>query len=132
MATTFSEIELVVVIFYVENLQMVFYLCYVYDIKYKNKGDSGTMNKTELVAAMAAKGELTQKDAAKALDAFTATVAEALKNGDKIQLIGFGTFEAVEKPAKEGINPLTKEKITIPARKAPKLKFGKALKDALN
>ena len=90
------------------------------------------MNKTELVAAMAEKTELSKKDAEKALKAFTETVAEQLKNGDKIQLVGFGTFEVAEREAREGRNPRTGETMTIAASKSPKFKAGKALKDSLN
>ena len=90
------------------------------------------MNKTELVAAIAEKAELSKKDAEKALKAFTETVAEQLKNGDKIQLVGFGTFEVSERPAREGRNPRTGETMTIAATKTPKFKVGKALKDMLN
>ena len=87
------------------------------------------MNKTELVAAIAEKAELSKKDAEKALKAFTETVAETLQNGDKVQLIGFGTFEVAERTGK---NPQTKEEIQIPASKAPKFKAGRALKDTVN
>ena len=90
------------------------------------------MNKTELVAAIAEKAELSKKDAEKALKAFTETVAEQLKNGDKIQLVGFGTFEVSERPEREGRNPQTGETMKIAACKAPKFKAGKALKDAVN
>ena len=90
------------------------------------------MNKTELVAAMAEKTELSKKDAEKALKAFTETVAEQLKNGYKIQLVGFGTFEVAEREAREGRNPRTGETMTIAASKSPKFKAGKALKDSLN
>ena len=90
------------------------------------------MNKTELVAAIAEKAELSKKDAEKALKAFTETVAEQLKNGDKIQLVGFGTFEVSERAAREGRNPQTGETMKIAACKAPKFKAGKALKDAIN
>ena len=90
------------------------------------------MNKTELVAAMAAKSELTKKDSEKALKAFTEVVAEQLKKGEKIQLVGFGTFEVSERAARVGRNPQTKQEIKIPASKAPKFKAGKALKDSLN
>ena len=88
------------------------------------------MNKTELVAAIAEKSELSKKDSEKALKAFIDTVTEELKKGEKIQLVGFGTFEVQHRAAREGRNPLTKE--TIPASKAPKFKAGKALKDAVN
>ena len=90
------------------------------------------MNKTELVAAMAEKAELSKKDAEKALKAFTDVVAEELKNGEKIQLVGFGTFEVTERKAREGRNPQTGEVMPIAASKAPKFKAGKALKDMLN
>jgi DNA-binding protein HU-beta len=90
------------------------------------------MNKTELVAAIADKSELSKKDAEKALKAFTDVVAEELKKGEKIQLVGFGTFEVSERAAREGRNPRTNETMTIPASKAPKFKAGKALKDMVN
>lgn len=90
------------------------------------------MNKTELVAAMAEKSELSKKDSEKALKAFIDVVSEELQNGGKIQLVGFGTFEVVERAAREGRNPLTGDKMQIEASKAPKFKAGKALKDAVN
>ena len=90
------------------------------------------MNKTELVAAMAEQAGISKKDAEKALKAFTDVVADELKNGGKVHLVGFGTFEAVQKEGREGINPLTKKPMSIPAYKAPKFKAGKALKDMLN
>jgi len=90
------------------------------------------MNKTELIAAMADQAGLSKKDAEKALKAFTDVVADELKKGGKVQLVGFGTFEVSERAAREGRNPQTKETITIPASKAPRFKAGKALKDALN
>ncbi|MBQ8663087.1 MAG: HU family DNA-binding protein [Eubacterium sp.] len=90
------------------------------------------MNKTELVAAMAEKAGLSKKDAEAALAAFTATVADALKAGDKIQLVGFGTFEVSERAARTGRNPQTGAEMVIAASKAPKFKAGKALKDAIN
>ena len=90
------------------------------------------MNKTELVAAMAEKSELTKKDAEKALSAFLETVEDALKKGDKVQLVGFGTFEVKNRAARTGINPQTKKPVKIKASKAPSFKAGKALKDALN
>ena len=90
------------------------------------------MNKTELIAAMVEKSELTKKDAGAALDAFTAAVEDALKAGDKVQLVGFGTFEVKNRPARTGINPQTKKPVKIAASKAPAFKAGKALKDALN
>ena len=90
------------------------------------------MNKTELVAAMAEKTELSKKDAEKALKAFTDVVAEELTKGEKIQLVGFGTFEVVERQEREGRNPKTGKSMKIPASKAPKFKAGKALKDVVN
>ncbi len=86
------------------------------------------MNKTELVAAMADKTELSKKDAEAALKAFTDVVAEELKKGDKIQLVGFGTFEVSERAERTGRNPQTGKEMVIPASKAPKFKAGKALK----
>lgn len=90
------------------------------------------MNKTELVAAIAEKTELSKKDAEKALKAFTDVVAEELKKGEKIQLVGFGTFEVAERPARTGRNPMTGKTIEIAASKSPKFKAGKALKDSIN
>ncbi|MGN0482849.1 MAG: HU family DNA-binding protein [Lachnospiraceae bacterium] len=90
------------------------------------------MNKAELVAAIADKTELSKKDAEKALVAFTEVVEEELKKGEKIQLVGFGTFEVSERAARTGRNPQTGKEMTIPASKAPKFKPGKALKDSLN
>lgn len=90
------------------------------------------MNKNELIAAIAEKSELTKKDAGVALDAFVETVTEALKQGDKVQLVGFGSFEVKARAARTGINPQTKQPVKIAASKAPAFKAGKALKDALN
>ncbi|MDD7267304.1 MAG: HU family DNA-binding protein [Lachnospiraceae bacterium] len=90
------------------------------------------MNKTELVAAMAEKAGLSKKDAEGALKAFTEVVADELKKGEKIQLVGFGTFEVASREAREGRNPKTGETMTIAASKSPKFKAGKALKDSLN
>ena len=90
------------------------------------------MNKTELIAAMAEKTELTKKDAERALKAFVDVVTDELKQGEKVQLVGFGTFEVADRPARQGINPKTKATITIPASKAPKFKAGKALKETVN
>ena len=90
------------------------------------------MNKTELVAAIAEKSGLTKKDAEKALAAFTESVEDALKKGDKVQLVGFGTFEVKNRAARTGINPQTKKPVKIAASKAPAFKAGKAFKDALN
>ena len=90
------------------------------------------MNKTELVAAIAEKTELSKKDAEKALKAFTDVVAEELEKGEKIQLVGFGTFEVAERPEREGRNPSTGKAMKIAASKSPKFKAGKALKDTVN
>lgn len=90
------------------------------------------MNKTELVAAIAEQTELSKKDAEKALKAFTDIVADELKKGEKVQLVGFGTFEVSERAAREGRNPQSGEAMTIAASKAPKFKAGKALKDMIN
>ena len=90
------------------------------------------MNKTELIAAVAEKAEISKKDAEKAVKAFTDVVSEELVNGGKIQLVGFGTFEVSERPAREGRNPRTGETMTSPATKTPKFKAGKALKDMVN
>ena len=90
------------------------------------------MNKTELVAAIAEKTELSKKDAEKALKAFTDVGAEELKKGEKIQLVGFGTFEVAERPEREGRNPSTGKAMKIAASKSPKFKAGKALKDTVN
>ena len=90
------------------------------------------MNKTELVAAMADAAEISKKDAEKALKAFTDVVADELKKGGKVQLVGFGTFEVSERAAREGRNPQTGEAMKIAASKSPKFKAGKALKDMMN
>lgn len=90
------------------------------------------MNKTELIAAVAEKAELSKKDAEKAIKAFTDVVSDELVKGEKIQLVGFGTFEVSERAAREGRNPQTGETMTIAASKAPKFKAGKALKDMIN
>ncbi len=90
------------------------------------------MNKSELVAAMAAKSGLSKKDSEKALAAFVDAVMDALKKGDKVSLVGFGTFDVRERAARTGLNPRTKEPIEIHASKAPAFKAGKAFKDALN
>ncbi|MGN1319657.1 MAG: HU family DNA-binding protein [Acutalibacteraceae bacterium] len=89
------------------------------------------MNKTELVASVAEKAGLSKKDAEKAVAAVIDSVVDTLKAGDKVQLVGFGTFEVKERAARTGINPLTKEKINIAASKTPAFKAGKALKDAI-
>ena len=90
------------------------------------------MNKTELIAAVAERAELSKKDAEKAVKAFTDVVAEELVKGEKIQLVGFGTFEVAERAAREGRNPKTGNAMPIPASKTPKFKAGKALKDEVN
>ncbi|CDE42318.1 histone family protein DNA-binding protein [Clostridium sp. CAG:411] len=90
------------------------------------------MNKAELVAAIAEKTELSKKDSEKALKAFIDVVTEELTKGEKIQLVGFGTFEVAERAAREGRNPQTGATMNIPASKAPKFKAGKALKDTIN
>ena len=90
------------------------------------------MNKTEFIAAVAEKAEISKKDSEKALKAFVDVVTEQLKAGDKVQLVGFGTFEVSERAAREGRNPQTGETMKIAASVAPKFKPGKALKDAMN
>ena len=90
------------------------------------------MNKAELVAAIAAKTELSKKDSEKALKAFIDVVSEELKKGEKVQLVGFGTFEVAKRAAREGRNPQTGKSMKIAASKAPKFKAGKALKDEIN
>ncbi|SMO42343.1 HU family DNA-binding protein [Melghirimyces algeriensis] len=90
------------------------------------------MNKTELIAQVAEKTEMTKKDATQAVDAVFDTISEALKAGDKVQLIGFGNFEVRERAARKGRNPQTGKEIDIPASKVPAFKPGKALKDDVN
>ncbi len=90
------------------------------------------MNKSELIAAMAAKTGETKKDAEAALNAFVSVVTESLVKGDKVQLVGFGSFEVRKRAARKGRNPQTKEEIKIPASKAPVFKAGKALKELVN
>jgi len=89
------------------------------------------MNKAELISAMAAKANLSKKDTEKALNAFIDQVVETLKKGEKIQLVGFGSFEVRTRAARKGRNPQTKKEIIIPASKLPAFKAGKALKDAI-
>jgi DNA-binding protein HU-beta len=89
------------------------------------------MNKTELVAAIAEKTDLSKADSERALKAFIETVEKALKKGDKVQLVGFGTFEVKKTAARTGHNPRTGEKLKIKASKTPKFKAGKAFKDAV-
>ncbi len=90
------------------------------------------MNKTELIAAMAENAGLSKKDTEAALKAFVEVVGDALKNDDKVQVVGFGTFEVSERGERVGRNPKTGETMTIKASKSPKFKAGKALKDSLN
>ena len=90
------------------------------------------MNKTELVAAVAAKAEISKKDAEAAVAATFDAITAALADGDKVALVGFGTFAVKERAARQGVNPRTGEKVTIAAAKAPAFKAGKALKDAVN
>ncbi len=90
------------------------------------------MNKTELIAAIAEKAELSKKDSEKALKAFVDVITEELKKEHKVQLVGFGTFEVSSRAAREGRNPQTGKTMKIEACKAPKFKAGKALKDAVN
>jgi DNA-binding protein HU-beta len=90
------------------------------------------MNKGELIKAMAAKAGFTVKDATIAYEALVEVATEALKNGEKIQLVGLGTIEVKDVPAKEAINPKTKEKVAVAACKKPVMKFGKAYKDLFN
>ena len=90
------------------------------------------MNKTELVAAIAEKADLSKKDSEKALKAFVDVVTAQLKADQKVQLVGFGTFEISKRAAREGRNPQTGETMEIKASKTPKFKAGKALKDMMN
>ena len=90
------------------------------------------MNKTELIAAVAEKSELSKKDAEKAVNAVVNTIVEALKADEKVSVVGFGSFEAKTRPARKGHNPLTGKEIEIEASKAASFKAGKALKEALN
>ena len=90
------------------------------------------MNKTELIAAVAEKSGLSKKDAAAAVESVIATVSDSLVKGEKVQLVGFGTFEVKERAARTGKNPQTGAVVEIPASKTPAFKAGKALKDAVN
>jgi DNA-binding protein HU-beta len=90
------------------------------------------MNKSELVNAISAGAGLTKADAKKALDVTLGAIADALKSGDKVALLGFGNFAVTERPAREGINPATMQKIQIPAKKVVKFKAGAELADGLN
>ncbi len=110
-------------------LPYVLYNC-VIPAKNTIRGEN-TMNKTELIAAMAEASGLSKKDCDAALAAFITTVETALKSGEKVQLIGFGSFEVKERAARTGRNPRTKETVEIPASKAPVFKAGQAFKDAI-
>lgn len=90
------------------------------------------MNKTDLIASVAQKCSISKKDAEKSVNAFITTVVESLKSGEKVQIVGFGVFEARNRPARKGHNPMTGAEIDIPASVAPVFKAGKAFKDALN
>ena len=90
------------------------------------------MNKTELVSAVAEKANLTKKESERVINALFASIEEALSKGDKVQLVGFGTFEVRDREARKGRNPQTGEEIEIPATKVPAFKAGKALKDAVS
>ena len=90
------------------------------------------MNKSDLIAAIAAKTGDTKKNAEASVNAFVEVVTKALVKGDKVQLVGFGSFEVIKRAARKGRNPQTKEEIKIPASKAPVFKAGKALKDVVN
>ncbi|MDR3239353.1 MAG: HU family DNA-binding protein [Clostridiales bacterium] len=90
------------------------------------------MNKTELIAAIAVKADMSKKDSEKVLKAFEDVITEELVNGGKVQLVGFGTFDVADRKAREGRNPQTGETMPIPASRAPRFKVGKALKDAVN
>lgn len=90
------------------------------------------MTKSELITQIAEKSELTKKDAEKAFAAVLTSITDALVSGDKVQIVGFGTFEVRDRKEKQSKNPQTGETITVPAKKAPAFKAGKALKDAVN
>lgn len=90
------------------------------------------MTKAELINSIAEKADFTKKDAEKAINAVTDSITEALANGEKVQIVGFGTFIVKDMKEREAINPQTKKKIVVPARKAPGFKAGKGLKDAVD
>ncbi len=90
------------------------------------------MNKQEFIKAFAEKANFTQKDAGIAFDAMASTIIDALKKGEKIQIAGFGSYEVKTRPAREGINPATKQKVKIPAQKVPSFKFGNSFKGLFN
>lgn len=104
----------------------------IVNISYKIINGGKIMNKSDLVGKMAEKSAMTKKDSEKALKALIESVEEALAKGDKVQLVGFGTFEVKERKARVGRNPRTREEIKIPASKAPIFKAGKDLKDLVN
>ena len=89
------------------------------------------MNKNELISSIASETGLTKTDAAKAVDAFVSSISSALKSGDEVRLVGFGTFDVKTRAARTGLNPRTKETIQIPEAKVPSFKAGSALKDAV-
>ena len=103
----------------------------IFMLMHKNE-EEYSVNKSELIAALAGKAELSKKDAEKVLGAFVDTVSESLAKGEKIQLIGFGTFEVKKRPARTARNPRTGAEIKIAASKAPAFKSGKALKEKVN
>ena len=90
------------------------------------------MNKTELVSSIAAKAGLSKADSKKAFDACVEAIVDALKGGDKVSLVGFGTFSVAKRPARQGINPLTKKPLSIAAKKVAKFKAGSDLDGAIN
>jgi DNA-binding protein HU-beta len=90
------------------------------------------MTKTDLVDVIAGKAKISKSAALEAVDALTASITSALKKGDKVTLVGFGTFDVAKRAARDGVNPQTRQKIKIKASKAPRFKAGKVLKDAVN
>lgn len=115
-----------------KNSVLKLFWVYVILITETHKGGKIIMNKTEFISAIAKKANLTQKDAAAAVQAFADVLADALKAGDKVALLNFASFELKKRPERKGINPLTKEPITIKASCDPVCKFGKAYKDRFN
>ena len=99
---------------------------------YTPRGEVSNVNKTELIAKVAETTELPKKDVSKAVDGIFQAISEALQNGEKVQLVGFGNFEVRERSARKGRNPQTGEEISIPASKVPAFKPGKALKEGIN
>jgi DNA-binding protein HU-beta len=96
------------------------------------KFEEEVMTKTDLVEVVAGKGKISKAAALEAVDALTDVIAGAMKKGDKVTLVGFGTFVVAKRAARNGVNPQTRQKIKIKASKAPRFKAGKALKDAVN